>query len=482
MKKFSLLYIAAALCMATACNDDDDTQEASAESLDYPSSTEVTSFSLRSTKYVDMADSVFFTIDLVNAVIYNADSLPVGTDVRRIPVQVGVKASSAIEFIMPSLQTQADTVVDYLTNPTDSLNFVNGFTRLRILSQDGSNERIYTVKLNVHRTNPDSLQWNRVDNRRLPTTIGSSLKQKTVMAGEKWVNITRGEQRMTCSVTTTPMSEDWDITDITLPADADINTLTGTDSGELYLLDAAGSLWCSTDLGQSWTATGSTGWTWLYGSLSDEVVGAKGTQGWAKYPEDVVRPYPAGLFPVSGTSQMVSYQLPWQAAPQAMLTGGRTADGSLTGMSWGFDGQSWLELSVQGYRLPDAEGYTLFPYFTYRTSSSTVTVTTHSAWVAMGGLMADGTMNPTVYTSMDSGLHWKKAATGLQLPKELAPRQGAQALLCDVTLTPTSRAVKPITEWDCPYILLFGGYTATGALYNQTWYGVLNRLSFQPLQ
>ncbi|MDE7443730.1 MAG: hypothetical protein K2M65_06190, partial [Muribaculaceae bacterium] len=45
-----------------------------------------------------------------------------------------------------------------------------------------------------------------------------------------------------------------------------------------------------------------------------------------------------------------------------------------------------------------------------------------------------------------------------------------------------SRAVSPIEQWECPYIYVFGGYDADGKLQNTVWRGVINRLSFKPIQ
>ncbi len=44
------------------------------------------------------------------------------------------------------------------------------------------------------------------------------------------------------------------------------------------------------------------------------------------------------------------------------------------------------------------------------------------------------------------------------------------------------RAVTPITEWDCPFIYLFGGYDEQGVLVGNIWRGAINRLIFKPLQ
>ena len=58
--------------------------------------------------------------------------------------------------------------VNLLENPNDSINFAPGHVTLRITSQDGKSERMYTVKLNVHKVVADSLTWTGVAGGRLP--------------------------------------------------------------------------------------------------------------------------------------------------------------------------------------------------------------------------------------------------------------------------------------------------------------------------
>ena len=44
-----------------------------------------------------------------------------------------------------------------------------------------------------------------------------------------------------------------------------------------------------------------------------------------------------------------------------------------------------------------------------------------------------------------------------------------------------TRAAKPVTKWDCPYIYVFGGYGNNGMVQNSIWKGVVNRLTFKPI-
>ena len=43
-------------------------------------------------------------------------------------------------------------------------------------------------------------------------------------------------------------------------------------------------------------------------------------------------------------------------------------------------------------------------------------------------------------------------------------------------------ATKPITEWNVPYIYMFGGVNAEGQTLNTLYRGVINQLRFKPLQ
>jgi hypothetical protein len=142
-------------------------------------------------------------------------------------------------------------------------------------------------------------------------------------------------------------------------------------------------------------------------------------------------------------------------------------------------------MKLTGYSrvLPPARGYTVFPYFTFRIDKTTFVASELSAWIAFGGQTADGTLQTELYTSLDNGVNWKTGNDNLQLPSAITPRHSAQAILATHTYSANaSRAVAPITEWDTPYIYLFGGYAKNGSLYNQYWRGVINRLKFKPLQ
>ncbi len=100
----------------SSCNKKTETEE----EIYMPASTvAVTNFSLKSKKGTKVSlDSIFFSIDLNRGVIFNADSLPVGTDVTKlVPVISYTSSASSVTLIQTGV---ADTgEIDDRTKPTD---------------------------------------------------------------------------------------------------------------------------------------------------------------------------------------------------------------------------------------------------------------------------------------------------------------------------------------------------------------------------
>lgn len=471
-----LMILATALpLLLSSCKKDDDT-DTTDYALDYDSSTLVSGFNIKpNTKILANLDSVFFSIDQVKAEIFNADSLPWGTDVRKLVVNVTTQRSASISIVMPSLEDGQSVTV----TTSDSINFSSPQgVWMRVTSYNGERERVYSVKVNVHQCNPDSLQWE-TETITLPSAGLPGLKEsQTVELNNKVYTLARGTSETKIYVSDSPAATTADATVVNLPADADINSLCAS-SDALYLLTASGSLLTSTN-GIDWTEA-LNGWTHLYGAYADQAIGLKDNE-WHSYPSGRSGTLPSGM-PVSETSRMWTFTNDWAIAPMALLIGGRDSSGALSRNAWGFDGANWTQLSglMQTRMLPAAANMTLFPYFTFKVNTTTYLVNKQSAWFALGGTLADGTINDRIYVSLDNGVNWNEAPEDLQLPTEVAPRCSASVLLSNHTFT-AARAIRPITEWDAPYIYMFGGYDASGKLLREVRVGVINRLTFKPLQ
>ena len=143
-----------------SCNKDKDDDNSTYSYSESEQTTLVTGFALQADADVLASlDSVHFTIDYNNGLIYNADSLPVGTDISALKVTVDfLNTVSSAVFSITGATVQADTTITYTSQMSKSLDFT-GNTKLTVTSADESQVKDYEVKVLVHKMNPDSLMY-----------------------------------------------------------------------------------------------------------------------------------------------------------------------------------------------------------------------------------------------------------------------------------------------------------------------------------
>ena len=178
-------------------------------------------------------------------------------------------------------------------------------------------------------------------------------------------------------------------------------------------------------------------------------------------------------------------------SPQSIMVGGRMADDNLTGATWGYDGEAWAQL--QGSIKP-CEGAILFPYFTFTTSEYWIT-TQYTSWIVIGGREAAGVAD-SVYVSVNNGNTWSKAPQSLAMPTYINPRAFASVMVVDADFTSRSAAslwkfmpirrvpamlVARTSDYQIPYIYIFGGENNSGDIYNEIWRGAIGRLRYPPI-
>ena len=184
-----------------SCNNDDDSSMPVIENTAL-SNVEVSYFGLGSAPRIDEhVDTLFFSVDLANGVIFNADSLPIGTRRANATVKVTVASASSLELLFTDAEGEA-VIVNYLQNPSDSVYFGNNDVKLRIVSADGKVQRDYQVKLNVHEKKPDSLYWDTTPFAPLPTSLVAPSAQKTVEMGGRYYTLASDGVSATWAVTT----------------------------------------------------------------------------------------------------------------------------------------------------------------------------------------------------------------------------------------------------------------------------------------
>jgi hypothetical protein len=235
------LFIAA--CSITSCLDTDYTE------YELSSNSSITAFSITDsiiTKYaavVNGKDTTLskavvgsdypFVIDQGEGLIYNLDSLPVGTDVSKVVVDITADTQGI--FIV------AET--DSLWEAEDSLNFEKPI-QFKILAENGTFGHIYTAKINVHKQEPDLLNWVKIEG----NFSKNIQKQKAVYANNSiYVFAENGTSVLMTKAKTDNGSEWSEPIQIGISADYSSAMAWG---GQLYIL-AQNELYTSTD-GLEW--------------------------------------------------------------------------------------------------------------------------------------------------------------------------------------------------------------------------------------
>ena len=477
------------LSVLVSCNKDDK-EDSSYTYSTSDKTTLITAFSLQADGNVLASlDSVHFTIDYDKGLIYNADSLPVGTDITALKVTLNfLNTVNSAVFNITEATVQADTTINYTTSMTQSIDFT-GKTLLTVTSEDKSQVKDYEVKVLVHKVNPDTLIWNESWRRDLPGYRGSAIGHKVVKQGDVYRILNYNGVESYLLTASSPNQGTWNSQRVELPFVPQVQSLVATDDA-LYMLDADGVLYTSAD-GSEWSSCGVT-WHSLLGAYNDRVLGIiHGDDGY--YHDEYPRSYNFTSsavedgFPVSHSSGMIVTDNKWTIAQQAMVVGGLDSNGKALSDVWGYDGNSWGKINnIHSTVMPALTDATLFAYYTYKSAKGVRRYVRQETWYLMGGKKADGTLNNKIYLSDTQGISWREDGTTISQPEFMPKFYGAQAFVQFETLTVggnnAPRRVSSLTgSWECPYIYLFGGFNDQNQLLPYVWRGVYNRMTNVPV-
>ena len=175
----------AATSIMTSCLDND------VEQITYTSETSITGFSLGTLNinrmgkdkngldrpYVDTLDcsNYPFTIDQINRIITNKDSLPVGTHIDKVITSITYDAGMLG-------YTPKGSDHDTIWTSTDSIDFTEP-VEFKVYAYSGVEGKPYTITINVHQQEPDTISWKKFNNN--PFSDGNLSEQKAVYANEK---------------------------------------------------------------------------------------------------------------------------------------------------------------------------------------------------------------------------------------------------------------------------------------------------------
>ncbi|MDE5842252.1 MAG: hypothetical protein K2H35_00775 [Muribaculaceae bacterium] len=489
-----------AVVLLGACNSKDDPKEG----IDYQAaqSVAVTKFAISpNARVMENLDSVYFSIDLEHRVIYNADSLPMGTRIDKlVPVITYPATVGSAEITMTGGTTRTGTV-NYITNPSDSIDFT-GNVSLKLTSIDGSLTASYRLKVNVHKCQGDSLMWDKEALAPLPSRNGSPKVQRTVSAGDKvYTLLQESNGGYTLSSCLDPNDNNWQKQALNLPFTPRVRSLNPVNS-DLYILDTDNILHKSADGGNSWNSC-NVEWINIIGEFNDTLLGISTLNG---DPAFDIYPRPQGFqpyalpadFPIENFSNFNSFITKWAESAIGLFSGG-DRNGLLNPHTWAYDGENWAKISDRP--LPALQNAVIIPYFSYRKTTASWIQTEYSVWLCLGGELADGKINNTVYISYDNGVTWRPAEEHLQTPSFVHPGVSADYVIRSTPMqsdlndswkkAPASRRAPQLRlsyeidgdniDWECPYIYLFGG-SADGTTTNDIIRrAVLARLTFTPL-
>lgn len=498
-KIFLLFAIGVIVSLVVACNkksDDDEEAEAAVTS----SNVAVSSFTLTADDDVlDDLDSIFFAIDLEKGLIFNADSLPKGTDVSKlIPVITFIGAMTKADLTF-NKDNRTDTTVNYLANTKDSIDFTYPVT-LDVTAADGTSSFSYTIKVNVHQTDPDTLIWDRLASSILPSRFDNPVAQKTVSIADKvYCLIEEYNAQFTLSETQDLNNVDWEKTEL----DFNFTPITesfSTTQNEFFILDTEGNLYNSSDA-INWAITGET-WISIIGNYNNCLLGLKEQDGilvHTSYPTQTEAGFDtpiAASFPISGRSALGIMETKWATSPIAIFAGGVTESGEMSTSIWGFDGNTWE--TINATTLPALEAPMLAHYIVYRETPLPFKEIAFDAWLLFGGKTENGDLNNGMYVSLDNGVNWASASDYMNLSEEIPSLYAADILVVDFPMSTNiedlwtraqnfTRAGLSYTIegydilWQCPYLYIFGGYGNDALLSSVIWRGLLARLSFTTL-
>lgn len=212
------LFITA--CAITSCLDDDSIE------YEFSSNASITSFAIKDsiiTYYdavVNDVDTTLskgivgsdypFVIDQHNGRIYNPDSLPVGTDVSKVVIDVTIDGYNLV------IAAETDSVWE----ETDSLNFTEPI-KFKVLSQANTFGRTYTAQINVHKQEPEEMSW-----QKLESNFAKVQAQKAVYANGNIYVFAEQETQVGMTMATMNDANNWTaLQDIDIPVKADYSSV-----------------------------------------------------------------------------------------------------------------------------------------------------------------------------------------------------------------------------------------------------------------
>ena len=511
-KKITIFGVLISIILLSACGSLEE------DGLYYSKqNTMVCAFSLqKDTSVLSNLDSIFFTIDLDRSLIYNADSLPKGTDVSSIAIKATFMNPANV-YVNYEDENGAIKSFSYLATSHAKIDFrksEDNKIKMKVIAADGNTSQTYTLKVNVHKVVADSLYWKKIESSSISeqlTNIASSKCISTNSGYYLFAQETTGELNV---YRTTDFNQWEKRSDMTMP-NMDWRTLT-FDGSSLYVVSQDEKLYSCSDLEniefvqsalmQDYTPVSLIG---VYENSLLAIVKNEDVYSHAKIniaSGSITTSPISDEFPVKDFSQPITFTSKW-TQDQLVIACGEKRDGTLTNAVWGFDGKNWAILNNAisgGSLITPRKGVVMFTYYTYDYNSEIDLHTKVLTYFIIGGW--DGTsMTNDLYYTTNLGGKWKKAGatSPMALPTEIAPRMCADVFVVEAPVSTQSysqgliwrdiellntknitrlMSLKSDEEQSAPYIYMVGGSSSLQySFINEVWKGVIWRLTFPPI-
>lgn len=385
-----------------------------------------------------------FEIDQIQRLIYNRDSLPMSADTIIDSIQITNFSTLSGIIMSGTPDTLLDT--DNYQNLLPAMNSESGM-QFKVLAADGITTRLYNLIINVHKEDPDSLVWRKMDTAPALTLTGQGLKSVT-LNNELFVYTASNAAYKTSTV---PSEYGWQSVTPNLPANAKLSTLTlfreslwvNTEDGDVYS-STDGANWQKqenlsgsvTSLVAVFPANDISGTPELLNAILKNETDGKSyfctTDGtaWEQHADTV----PAG-FPVDNYSACT--QVTSNGLNKAFLVGSTPQEDNEQTVPWSsMDGQGWADLSTTtDAHCPGLTNPGIIYY--------------DDALYIMGGNLE------AFYKSATGGIAWEKIEEKFVFPEEFASKGTSYTITVDANNF----------IW-----IVWGGST------NEVWRGCLNKL------
>ena len=354
-----------------------------------------------------------FTIELIGdtgAVIYNSDSLPVGTKIDSVVTQFTFQY--AIAGIV--MYGKNDTV---LLNSTDTIDFTYQPLRLRVISVDYTKQRNYRVSVRVHNVNPDLYKWQCLTTN---ASIAPSVRQQALLAQDTYCWFVNNGFDITLYTSTDAVQ--WTRAGaVGLSLNTDVKNII-YHNGAFYAV-ADDKLYTSSD-GLEWSVYDEhKSYVAMLGVFRDGLwCITKDEQGdlyTFNILEGIESEYPLpDNFPVKSAAKAI-YNSP-TGYPQCVVLGGVSRDGEQLGTQWMTQDMTiWVNVNPNKRAFKTVEDASAIYY--------------GGRLLLLGGFDEKGQIRDDyVMQSFDDGLNWEVVSTGdIDMPDDFTPRAAASIFLSD---------------------------------------------------